>query len=141
VKSRGRNHGEAGWKTAADPNVRIHGEAVRKTVVDLYVRIHGEAVRKTVVDLYVRIHGEAVRKSAADQGERIRGGPARKIAVDQNVTIHEEIKEIAVDLLVHKVQVIAGVDLAAAPIEGETGKRGSREWKSLGWQNIQFRWS
>lgn len=102
---------EAGWKTAAG----------------LYVRIHGEFVRKTAVDLYVRIHGEAVRKTAVDQGERIRGVAARKTAVDKSVTIHEEVKETAVDQLVHKGRVIAEVDLAAAPIEGETGKRGRRE--------------
>ena len=64
-----------------------------------------------------------------------------KTAVDKSVTIHEEVKETAVDQLVHKGRVIAEVDLAAAPIEGETGKRGRREWKSLGWQNFQFRWS
>ena len=109
MNSRGRNQGEAVWKTAADPNVRIHGEAVWKTAADPNVRIHGEVVRKT----------------AADQSERI----------------HEEIKETAVDQLVHKGRVILEVDLEAAPIEGETGKRGIREWKSLGWQNIQFRWS
>jgi hypothetical protein len=95
VKSRGRNHVEAGWKTAAD--------------------------------LYVRIHVEFVRKTAADQGERIRGVAARKTAVDKSVTIHEGVKETAVDQLVHKARVIAEVDLAATPIEGETGKRGRRE--------------
>jgi hypothetical protein len=47
--------------------------------------------------------------------------------VDQSVTIREEIKETAVDQIVHKGRVIAGVDLAAVPIEGETGKRGRRE--------------
>lgn len=102
---------EAGWKTAAG----------------LYVRIHVEFVRKTAGDLYVRIHVEGVRKTAADQGERIRGVAARKKAVDKSVTIHEEVKGTAADQLVHKGRVIAEVDLAAAPIEGETGKRGRRE--------------
>ena len=102
---------EAGWKTA----------------VDLYVRIHVEPVRKTAADLYVRIHGEAARRTAVDQGERIRGVAARKTAVDKSVKIHEEVKETAVDQLVHKGRVIAEVGLAAVPIEGETGKRGRRE--------------
>jgi hypothetical protein len=121
--------------------VRIHGEVGWKTAADLNVRIHGEAGWKTAADQSVRIHGEAGWKTAADQDERTRGEAARKTAVDQCVTIREEIKETAVEQTVHKGQVILEVDLAAAPIEGETGKRGRREWKSLGWQNIRFRWS
>jgi len=74
-----------------------------------------------------RNHVEAVRKTAVDQGERILVVAARKTAVDKSVTIHEEVKETAVDQLVHKGRVIAEVDLVAAPIEGETGKRGRRE--------------
>lgn len=86
-----------------------------------------EAGWKPAADPNVMIHGESVRKPAAGQGERIREVAARKTAVDQSVTIHEEVKETAVDQLVHKGRVIAEVDLAAAPIEGETGKRGRRE--------------
>lgn len=73
---------------------------------------------------------EAVRKTAADQGERIRGVAARKTTVDKCVTIHEEVKETAVDQLV-KERVIAEVDLAAAPIEGETGKGGDGSEQAL----------
>ncbi|MBR8644482.1 hypothetical protein KEH51_07385 [[Brevibacterium] frigoritolerans] len=47
------------------------------------------------------------------------------------MTIHEEVKGTAADQLVHKGRAIAEVDLEAAPIGGETGKRGRREEQAL----------